>query len=112
MPNNTLQARQRQNQLFQQHENAAVLYTVNWAAELDADTISTSTWTEETSGATLSAEANTTTTASVRVKGSAGQRHVVTNKIVTASGDTKERQILVKVHDNTHEYVMDYCSCW
>ncbi len=41
---NTLQAKQRQSQLFQQQENANILYSVNWSAELDTDNIIKSTW--------------------------------------------------------------------
>lgn len=109
MPNTTLEARQRQNQLFSQHENAAILRTINWAAELDTDTISTSTWTAEQSGVTIADEANTTTTASARLSGDPG-RKVVTNKIVTASGDIKERQILIQVKNNDSDYISDYCG--
>lgn len=110
MPNNTLQARQKQSQLFSQHENAAILYSVNWAAELDTDTISTSTWTTEASGSTITDETNTTNSASARLSGDVGQ-HVVTNKVVTAAGDTKERQLIIQVRDNDSiAFVRDYCS--
>lgn len=108
MPNRTLQARQRKSQMFEQQENAEILYAVNWNAELDTDTISSSTWTEETSGATLADETNTTTSASVRVSGDRGQ-HLITNKIVTTNGDTMERQLIVKVLDNDIGVTSDYC---
>jgi len=48
MAHNVLQAKQRQSQLFQQQENAEILYSVNWAAELDTDVIVESTWVQNT----------------------------------------------------------------
>jgi len=114
MANTTLEARQNQWQLFQQYENAAKTYTVNWAAELDTDTISTSTWTAETSGATIASESNTTTTTSARLSGDPGYK-VLTNKIVTAAGDTMERQVHLKIHDNSAHFKSDYpgyCGYW
>ena len=106
---NVLEAKQRQNQLFEQQENSAILRTVNWSAELDTDTIATSTWTLETTGATLADEANTTTAASARISGDTG-KHLITNKITTAAGNTMERQIIIKVHANDMRLVSDYCS--
>ena len=110
MPNTTLQSRSRQNQTFLQQENSAILYSVNWAAQLDTDTISSSTWTAENSGATLSDETNTTNSTSVRVTGDPGKR-LITNKIVTASGNTLERQLIIKILDNNRAFVSDYQSC-
>ena len=104
----TLQARQRQSQLFQQQENSAILYSVNWASELNTDTIDTSSWTEETSGATLADETNTTNSTSVRVSGKQG-RHIITNKITTTAGDTRERQLIVKILDNSSGIDLGYC---
>ena len=104
---NVLEAKQRQNQLFEQQENSDILRTVNWAAELDTDTIATSTWTLETTGATLADEANTTTTASARISGYPG-KHLITNKITTAAGNTMERQIIIKVYANDMRLVSHY----
>ena len=105
---NVLEAKQRQNQIFEQQENSAILRTVNWSAELGIDTISASTWTQETTGATLADEANTTATASVRISGDPG-KHLITNKITTAAGNTMERQLIIKVHANDMQLVSDYC---
>lgn len=90
-----------------QTENAAETYTVNWAAELDTDTISTSTWSTEDSGATIANEANTTTTASARLSGDVGRYRII-NKIVTAAGDTMERYIDLTVMENDLYYFPDY----
>jgi hypothetical protein len=84
----------------EQNENAAITYTVNYAAEIDTDTISTSTWSSEDSGVTIANEANTTTQASCRLSGDTGCYRVV-NKIVTAGGDTLERFIDLRIRDNT-----------
>ena len=92
----------------EQHENAAITYTVNYAAELDTDTISTSTWSSEDSGVTIANEANTTTQASCRLSGNIGCYRVV-NKIVTAAGDTIERYVDLRIRDNSKSwYSYDY----
>lgn len=88
---------------FRQQENAALTYTVNWAGQLDSDTISTSTWSSEDSGVTISGESNTTTEASARVTGANPGTYRVVNKIVTAGGDTDERVIIVRVDDNDNQ---------
>ena len=86
-------------ELFQQQENAEILYTVNWAAELDTDAILTSTWSQESTSGTIANEANDSTTASARLSGDPGE-YVFTNKVTTASGDVKERQIVLIVNSN------------
>lgn len=91
----------------EQRENAALLYTLNYAAELDTDTISTSTWNCEDSGLTIANEANTTQTAAARLSGDVGRYRVV-NKIVTSGGDTLERYIDLTIRDNTRYYHPDY----
>ena len=108
--NTTLNALQPSG-IFQQQENAAIIYTVNWAGLLDTDTISTSTWTAENSGSTIANEANTTTTASARLSGTPG-KYLFTNKITTAAGDTREKQIVLVVKDNDHAVNTDYCGSW
>ena len=95
------------NAIFRQQENEAILRTVNWAGELDTDTISTSTWTAENSGSTIASEANTTTTTSARLSGTPG-RYLFTNKITTAAGDTREHQVEVEVLNNDRNLVNDY----
>lgn len=81
--------------------------TINWAGELDTDTISTSTWTAENSGSTIANEASTNTTASARLSGTPGA-YLFTNKITTAAGDTREQQIEVQVLKNDRAIVRDY----
>jgi len=88
-------------------ENEAKTYTVNWAAFLNTDTISTSTWSTEDSGLTIANEANTTTDASCRLSGDPGRYRAV-NKIVTAAGDTFERYVDITIRDNSSGYASDY----
>ena len=95
--------------LFHQNENEAITYIVDWSGLLDTDTISTSAWTVETTGLTSAAESNTTTTATARLSGTPGE-YLITNKVVTAAGDTRERQIVVCIKDNQLDYVQDYQS--
>ncbi len=107
MAHNTLQAKQRQSQLFQQQENANILYSVNWSAELDTDTIVSSTWTQNTGTGSITDESNTPNSASARIKGNVGKQRI-TNQITTASGNVMERQVIVKVLSNTDRYADDY----
>lgn len=90
-----------------QTEDSAQTYTVNWAVELDTDTISTSTWTAEDSGANIANQSNTTTTASARLSGDVGRYRII-NKIVTAAGDTMERFIDLTVEENDKYYATDW----
>lgn len=107
---NTLQAKQRQSQLFQQQENSNILYSVNWAAELDTDTIVSSTWVQNTGTGSISDESNTPNTTSVRIKGNIGKQRI-TNQITTASGNVMERQVVVNVLSNTNRISDDYYYC-
>lgn len=78
------------------------IYTINWARFLGAlsTTISSSTFVVD-SGLTKVSESNTTTSAAVKVSGgTSDQSYVVTNTIVTASGETKKVVFVVKVSDN------------
>ncbi len=107
MNKRTLQAQQRQSQLYQQQENADILYSVNWAAELDTDTISSSEWLQNTGTGSITDDSNTTTTASARIKGNVGKQRI-TNKITTASGNIMERQVIINVLSNTDRHADDY----
>jgi len=107
MHKRTLQALQRQSQVFQQQENADLLYTVNYAAELDTDTIISSEWLQNTGTGSITSESNTTNTASARIKGNIGKQRI-TNKITTASGNIHERQVIIKVLPNTDRLGDDY----
>lgn len=107
MHSRTLNALSGQCLKYTQAENSALTYTVNWAAILDTDTVSSSTWTAEDSGLTIANEANTTTTTSARLSGSPG-KYRATNKVVTAAGDTHERYIDLTIKDNDAGYTDDY----
>ncbi len=103
----TLQAQQRQSQTYQQQENSDILYTVNYAAELDTDTIVSSEWLQNTGTGSITDESNTTNSTSARIKGNVGKQRV-TNKITTASGNIMERQLIIKVLSNTDLAADDY----
>lgn len=107
MHSRTLNAIQSQCLRCTQAENSAMTYTVNWAALLDTETVSTSTWTAEDSGLTIANEANTTQETSARLSGDPG-RYRATNKVVTSSGDTHERYIDLTILDNDAGYTDDY----
>ncbi len=85
-----------------QSENSVKAYVVNWAGELDTDTISTSTWSSE-DNITIASESNTNTTASCTVTGRPGFYRVV-NTITTAS-ETLERIIELTI---TPSYATGY----
>lgn len=91
-----------------QLENEAETYTMNWAGELDTDTISSDTWTTEDS-LTIANESNTTTTSVCRLSASNPGSYRVVNQIVTANGDTLERIIDLYVKDNSpNDVFLDY----
>ena len=96
---------------FVQEENAALTYTVNWAALLDTDQVSTSTWTAEDSGLTIANENLTTDYTTARLSGDVGRYRAV-NKIVTTNGDTHERYINVTIKDNTNGYAQGNDYGW
>ena len=91
----------------EQNENAAITYTINYAAELDTDTVSTSTWSCEDSGITIASESNTTKLTSARLSGDVGQYRIV-NKVVTTAGDTIERYVDLIIKDNSKHFYPDY----
>ena len=102
----TLNARYRE-LIAKQTENAALTYTINYAAELDTDTVSSSTWSSEDSGVTIANDANTTTQTSCRLSGDTGRFRVV-NKVVTTNGDIYERYIDLRIIDNSKYYWPDF----
>lgn len=74
-------------------------YSVDWSQWLESDTIQSSTWTLP-AGITLGpiGSSNTTTKATVWLTGgTADNDYVVTNRIVTVGGRTKDRSILIEV---------------
>ena len=106
MHNRTLQALE-QCLKVKQSENAAQTYTINYAALLDGETVSTSSWTAETSGITIANQSSTDTTTSARLSADPG-RYRVTNQILTSGGDTVERYIDLTVMDNDSGFISDY----
>lgn len=92
-----------------QNENEAIRYTINWAGDLDTDTISSDTWTNEDGGLTIAAESNTTTTSICRMSASNPGLYRVQCKIVTAAGDSLERVIELRVTENNQgSSLLDY----
>lgn len=82
---------------FIKDPDAVLDYTINWAAWLDGDTISTSTWTVA-DGITIDSEAETTTTTTVWFSGgTVGQDYNATNHIVTVAGREDDRTICIRV---------------
>ena len=92
----TLNAVQGKTFACQQSENAALGYTINWAAVLQADTIAISLWSSKSTAVAIASTANTDSTASCKISGTVG-RHVITNKITTAAGEVDERQISLTI---------------
>jgi len=88
-----------------QSENADLNYTVNWGAQIDTATISTSTWASE-DNITITNQANSTTKASANLKADIGTHRVI-NKITTTDGQTDERMFILTVTDNDG-YERDY----
>lgn len=80
--------------------NDVLDYTINWSTWLGADTIASSTWTVPT-GLTAGVTSNSTTATTIWLSGgTAGVTYLVTNKIVTAAGRTKEDSIVIMGRDN------------
>ena len=101
----TLQALSQDRLKAVQNENAVLSYSVNWGAQIDTATISTSTWTSEDS-VTIASDSNTTTTATANLSGGVGCYRVV-NKITTSDGQIDERIIVLTILDND-DYLRDY----
>lgn len=102
-----INALQRRTSAYQQSENAAYIYTINYAATLQAATIATSTWSSAANGLTISATSNTDTTATAKVTGTPG-RYKIVNKITTSTGETDERIISLYIMTNDQTSQGDY----
>jgi len=73
-------------------------YTVEWAAELGADTILTSTWVVETGIVKDGDSTNNITQTTIDLSGgTAGTTYTLTNQIATAGGDVYEKDLYIKV---------------
>lgn len=90
---------------YSKEPDAVTTYEIDWETWLDGRTISTSTW-DVPAGITEDASANTTTAATIQLSGGSwAERFVVTNHIVTNTGDEEDRSITVKIQ----QYVA-YCT--
>lgn len=79
--------------------NATLDYTVNWAAFLGVDTISSDSWIVP-AGITSVTETNTTTTSTIWLSGGTlGEKYGLINRIVTAGGRTDDRTIYIRVRE-------------
>jgi hypothetical protein len=82
--------------LYVQDPQEKLDHTHDWAAELGADTISTSTWAISPTGPTLSSQTSTATTATVWVESlTAGKLYTLTNSVITAAGRKFDRQLFL-----------------
>jgi len=81
-------------------------YTIDWTNWLEGDTISSTDWYMNDSatitGLTLT-ESNTSTSASATISGGYhGAKYVLSNRIVTAAGLTKEKKLIIQVVDTEY----------
>lgn len=84
---------------FVKDPNSVEDFEFNWVAELNGDTISTSSFILP-DGMTQVSASNTTTTATVFVSGGTnGQLYRITNRVVTAGGRTYDRTYRVLIMD-------------
>ena len=72
----------------------------DWAPLLGSDTIATSAWSVTPTGPTVNAAGTvTTTTTSTTMSGATlGAIYTLTNRIVTAAGETRDRAFTVRCH--------------
>ena len=84
---------------FIKDPNAVLDFTINWAAFLGVDTISSDSWTVPV-GVSSVTETNTTTTSTIWLSGgTSGTKYPLTNRVVTAGGRTDDRTIYVLVKE-------------
>ncbi len=85
---------------FSKDPNSTVDFPFNWKAELNGDTIFTSTFLLP-DGLTQVSTSNTTTTATIFVSGgSEGNTYRITNRIVTIGGRTYDKTAYVVVREH------------
>lgn len=73
-------------------------FSVDWTAEIGADTISSSTWTLETGITNDGDSDDSAQTTTIDVSGGvAGKTYTLTNQIATAAGDVYEKDLHLKV---------------
>ena len=96
-----------QHTVFEKSKNDVLDYKHRAERFLNGDTISSSTWTAE-SGLTVDSDSNDTTNATAVISGGTeGSKYKLTNKIVTAAGNTKEAFIYIVITEDeeTRDYV-------
>lgn len=81
-------------------------YQVDWSVWLaessPVDTINTSTWTELTGNITIDSESEGPTNTTVWLSGgTSGQKYVLTNRIATIGGRSKDDYIMIIVNEKT-----------
>ncbi len=85
--------------IFEKDPSDVLDYSIKWRKFLESDTISTSTWVLE-SGITKDSDTNDATSATIWISGgSAGSKYIVTNRIVTSGGRTKDKSFTLKVEE-------------
>ena len=91
--------------VFQQQENAALAYSIDYTAMLNGDAITASTWTCR-DAITITPSLNGQV-ASSKISGKVGN-YTIVNKITTASGQTDERLIVLTIRANDEGAQRDY----
>ncbi|MBT8282136.1 MAG: hypothetical protein KJO86_00235 [Muriicola sp.] len=91
-----------------QAENAKQRYQVNWAVELNSDTIFASSWSSEDAGVTLTSDVFTDTASAILITGDPGRYRIVNKITTTASGEEMERYIDLIIMDNTKTWYDSY----
>lgn len=102
-----INALQHASTAYQQSENSALNYVINYASLLQTATISASVWSSASNGVTISAPANTTNTTTAKLSGTPGKYKIV-NKITTSAGETVERIISLQIVSNDEDGNGDY----
>ena len=78
--------------------DSAQTIEVNWARELDGETISTSSW--EGDGLTLASQSTSGSTATALASGGVhGSRYEVKNTVTTSGGQTFAKRLVVSVRE-------------
>jgi hypothetical protein len=84
---------------FTKDPNAILDYSIDWTRWLAGDQIAASEWIVA-SGLTKMADSTTATSATVWLSGgTAGQSHIVTNRMTTAAGRTEDRSFTIRVEE-------------
>ena len=104
----TLNSLRQRSARFIQAKDSALVYTVDFGAEIQADTIATAKW-SSTPSLTINGQADTNTTTAANLSGSEGDYLVSVVITTTTSGETIERTINLNIYDPA-ELEGDYCG--